>query len=81
MLRRWAGRDHSAGTIASAESVHPVVLAVRSRGRAFRRRLDSVPAPRAGRGSMLALGFIFAGWVYGSVMAGTACKNKSKRQH
>ena len=69
---RWAGRADAAGTPASADHVNPLVLAFRSRMRALRRRLDAIPAPRTGAGTSLALGFIIAGWFYGSVVAGTA---------
>ncbi|MEP0943705.1 MAG: cell division protein FtsQ/DivIB [Rhizobiaceae bacterium] len=69
---RWVGRADAAGTGVSANNVNPLALAVRSRVRSFGRRLDGVPAPRTGPGTSLALGFIIAGWFYGSVVAGTA---------
>lgn len=72
IFARWAGRADAAGTGASADHVNPLVLAFRSRLRAFGRRLDAVPGPRTGAGTSLALGFIIAGWFYGSVVAGTA---------
>ena len=72
IVARWAGRADAVGTAASADIVNPLVLAFRSRVRAFGRRLDVIPAPRTGRGTSLALGFIVAGWFYGSVVAGTA---------
>lgn len=56
----------------AAGNVSPLILAIRSRLRSFRRRLDSIPAPKAGSGSALALTFILGGWFYGSVVGGTA---------
>jgi cell division protein FtsQ len=69
---RWTGGAHAAGAVASADDINPLALAFRSRIRAFGRRLDAIQAPRTGPGTSLALGFIIAGWFYGSVVAGTA---------
>ncbi|MEP1208870.1 MAG: cell division protein FtsQ/DivIB [Rhizobiaceae bacterium] len=66
------GRGDAAGTVVSGEGFNPLMLVVRSRIRTIRRRLDGAKAPRAGSGTTMALGFIIAGWFYGSVMAGTA---------
>lgn len=57
---------------AVAGDVSPLILAIRSRLRFLRRRLDGIPAPRAGTGSALALTFIFGGWFYGAIVGGTA---------
>lgn len=72
VLRRWTGRGDAAGSIASGDGFSPLSLAVRSRIRAFGRRLDSVTVPRTGPGTGLALAFVVSGWFYGSVVAGTA---------
>jgi len=72
VLRRWTGRGEAVGTSASGEGFNPIALAVRSRIRSLGRRLDGVSAPRTGPGTSLALGFVVAGWLYGSVVAGTA---------
>jgi cell division protein FtsQ len=69
---RSRGLDHEAGPVMSGPDINPVVLAVRSRARSFRRRLDALPLPRAGPGTVLALSFIICGWLYGTVVAGTA---------
>ena len=67
-----SGRGSSAGASVSAGKVNPITLAVRSRARALLRRIDSLPVPRAGTGTVLALSFIVSGWLYGSVVAGPA---------
>lgn len=67
-----SGRDSAAGKPASGVQVNPLALAVRARGRNLLRRIESLPAPRSGVGSALALSFIAAGWFYGSVVAGSA---------
>ena len=72
MFGRLTGRAGAAGTFASGDNVNPLALAYRSRLRAFRRRLDAIPSPRSGPGTTLALAFILSGWLYGSVVAGTA---------
>ena len=72
VLRRWTGRGYAAGTGASDDGFNPIALAVLSRIRTFGRRLDGVTPPRSGIGSTVALAFIASGWLYGSVMAGTA---------
>ncbi len=71
-MGRRIGRSNAGGVLASSDNYNPVILAVRSRLRAFWRRLDTIAAPRTGPGTSLALGFIIAGWFYGSVVAGTA---------
>ena len=68
----WTGRGDAAGVSVSDKGFNPIALAIRSRTRALSRRLEGVSAPRAGKGTSLALGFIIAGWFYGSVVAGTA---------
>ncbi len=71
-MGRRNGRSNAGGVYTSSGDFNPLVLAVRSRLRAFLRRLDAVAVPRTGPGTSLAVGFIVAGWFYGSVVAGTA---------
>ncbi len=56
----------------SNDDISPTSLKMLTRARAFRRTLDTLPRPRTGRGSAMAVAFIASGWFYGAVVAGTA---------
>ena len=59
-------------TSAPGDDVSPFALFFLSRARGFRGYLDTLPVPRGGVGSAMALSFIVSGWFYGAVVAGTA---------